>query len=229
MKKLAFQRVLLTSGIFFASAFTLSCGSPDDVNEEQSTTESVQMESASNLRSELQPLDTVSALGLSLTEAQATEWRLTGNGGSLSSGNVVSLFNTYASKFVKYDDRLGVNLNWASSVSGNIQLLRQAGAGEIKYGENVAIGVRDGSKWEYLVYGSQTVGINLTSRTNVPQYNWQMQGGAIGSAVKSGDTVRLLNLTNNHHVVYCKRPTGVNLAWRNNCYNLPIAGRTYKP
>jgi hypothetical protein len=51
MKKLAFQRVLLTSGIFFASAFTLSCGSPDDVNEEQSTTESVQMESASNVSS----------------------------------------------------------------------------------------------------------------------------------------------------------------------------------
>ena len=130
---------------------------------------------------------------------------------------------------MKYDDRLGVNLNWTSSLStNNVRLLRQAGAGAIRYGDIVSVGVQDGSNWEYLVYESQNVGINITSKTNRPQFNWRFEGGTVGAEVGAGTAVRLVNLTNSQAVVYCPRPAGVNLAWRNNCNKTP-AGRIYIP
>lgn len=176
-------------------------------------------------RSELQAIPGTSIV----SEQQATEWEFRGGTGGVGHGQLGTLFNGHHNRFVKYDDRLGVNLNWIESASQNIRFLRELGAGELKYGEKIAIGVKDGGNWEYLFHKSQDIGINLSSRTNVPQYDWRVYGGAVGSAIRFGERVRLRNETNGKFVVYCVRPTGVNLAWRNDCHNVPAAGRVYVP
>jgi hypothetical protein len=210
-----------TTDFLATLALLPACGHQEDAADAAS--ESAQLQ-------EFQRLSAQEIVGAVSIE-DATEWIFRGaaTGTQLFHGGQVQLFNNYHGKYVKYDDRVGVNLNWTGSLpNNNITLLRQAGAGTLRYGDVIAVGVKDGSNWEYLVYASQDFGINITSRKNNPQYNWSLEGGAAGTPVRAGDKVRLHNKTNSHFVVYCTRPVGINLAWRNNCKKTP-AGRVYIP
>lgn len=207
-----------------------SCGHPDDNVTKKEAQAEVQPEGKSEIELLSSDLQTEAMVGEIVSLTQATEWTFSmPQAGILAHGVVTKMFNSHIKSHIKYEDRTGVNLAWlANPPNHNVQLLRQAGAGRLTYGDTLAIGVKDGSNYEYLFYDEQNFGINVSSRKNVPQYNWSLAGKTAGTLVQSGDRVRILNKTNNKFMVYCKRPVGINLAWRETCRHLPT-GRLYVP
>ncbi|HVH43764.1 MAG TPA: hypothetical protein VM925_15525 [Labilithrix sp.] len=161
-----------------------------------------------------------------ISDSDSAEFELGQTDGTLTSGAKTSLFDAKNKGYVQYGKRsLGINLTWSSSEpKGNIEL-HKAGGGVINYGDKVAIRVNNGG---FLKYGSRTVGINLnwvSSNTSQKPYEWEVRGGTPGTPVGKNSPVRLFNTVENDNLVYCRRPTGINLGWAKDCANIPGVGR----
>ena len=156
-----------------------------------------------------------------ISDSSATEWELLPGPGSVASGTAYSLRDSYGGNYLKYGVRdSGINLVWSSSPPSGVSIER-AGGGIINYGEAVAIKVTGGG---YLKYQTRSSGINLVW-SSTPLYEWEVDGGTIGTALPRGTRVRLFNRTTSDNMVYCQRPTGINLAWAKDCTNIPFVGR----
>lgn len=150
---------------------------------------------------------TASAAAVSRTDAQ--QWSLGSRAPSLNVG--YSFKNLVNTSNVRYGERtFGINLVWGS-YSAQWTFMPQAPPnvrdhrrGPLSADAKVAI--YNSTKRAYLVYGSQTWGINLTwSRT--PSYQWK-----VATDPSTGAT-SLYNTVNGDYVVYGERPTGINLRW----------------
>ena len=130
------------------------------------------------------------------------------------SSSYLNLYDTYNSRYVKYESRdWGINLGWSTTQPRNIRFLRAGGAGPLRFGDVIAINIASGG---YVKYGSRTWGINLVW-SSAPAYEWQIEGGTPGQLVYTNQRVRLVNRIEGNGLVYCRRPVGVNLAWQDNC------------
>jgi hypothetical protein len=158
-----------------------------------------------------------------LTDSQEnSEWsaRLACSGDcSLRSGTDFGLKNEYTGSYLFYQERdYGINLGWTSSSAPNFHIIGQGGPGSvIKYGDKVALQPKGHS---FIKYENRRWGINLVWTSNAV-YEWTVEGGAVGTPVKLNTRFGLKNATANDHVVYCTRPTGVNLRWSEDCYQVP--------
>ncbi|MDO8184737.1 hypothetical protein Q5424_07895 [Conexibacter sp. JD483] len=145
-----------------------------------------------------------------VSTTDAAQWSL---GTSRPSVNVSYSFkNLINNSYVDYGKRTwGVDLVWGSS-SAQWTFLPDTGSPNIRDhrrramnpGEKVAI--YNSSTRRYLVYGSQTFGINLTWSSR-PSYQWK-----IGSDPATGNAA-LFNTVENDYVAYGQRPLGINLRW----------------
>ncbi len=145
---------------------------------------------------------------------EAEGWIISGGqGAAVTEGTGINFYNMDQKGYLDYKDRWGANLGWTKGPTGNIEIKRKpgAGTGPLKCGELFAFKVDN----EWIIYGKQNFGINLTSRTKLDDnsYQWKITKCAAGQAVQKGAPVSLTNTKGNDAVVGCKRPAGVNLAW----------------
>jgi len=127
---------------------------------------------------------------------------------SLTGGRYYTLKNDINKSTLGYGSRtFGVDLTWNSA--GKWEFLRKSTSPNVRDhrtpppGEPVAL--YNTAKRQYLNYGSQTWGINLTwSKT--PSYQWKVEFGASGK-------MSLYNTSAGDHVVYGERSQGINLRW----------------
>lgn len=147
------------------------------------------------------------ASAVSPTDAQ--QWSVGGSAPSLNTA--YSFKNLVNNSTVRYGERtFGINLVWGG-YSSQWSFMPQAPAnvrdhrrGPIAAGQKVAI--YNSVKRAYLVYGSQTWGINLTWSSS-PSYQWKVD------ANPSTGATSLFNTATGDYVVYGERPTGINLRW----------------
>lgn len=147
------------------------------------------------------------AAAVSPTDAQ--QWSLNSSRPSVNVS--YSLRNLVNGSSVRYGSRtFGVDLVWGGYASQwsfmpksppNVRDHRRRA---MVPGEPVAI--YDSAKRAYLVYGSQTWGINLTW-SSTPHYDWRVETDA-----RSGAT-SLYNTDARDHLVYGERSFGINLRW----------------
>jgi hypothetical protein len=147
---------------------------------------------------------------------EAEGWILSGGpGAEVGDGTGFNLYNMDQKGYLDYKDRWGANLGWTKSPTSNIELKRKpgAGTGPLKCGETFAFKVDS----EWVIYGKQRFGINLTTRTKLDDsgYQWKITKCTAGQAIAKGAPVSLTNTKENDALVGCKRPAGVNLAWSN--------------
>jgi hypothetical protein len=153
-----------------------------------------------------------------VSNASATEWIFRGVSTTevlpLYPNTALNLFDAHYGNYVKYGSRdYGINLVWGSAPTNNVRFLRAAGSGPLRFGDTIAVHIASGG---YVKYGSRTWGINLVWSSS-PVYEWQVEGGTVGQVVYTNQRVRLVNRTERSGMVYCRRPTGINLAWQDNC------------
>lgn len=126
---------------------------------------------------------------------------------SLTGGRYYNLKNDINKSKVGYGSRwFGVDLEWNGS--GQWEFLRYSADPNVRDhrtpqpGDKLAL--YNTSKRQYLTYGSQTWGINLTwSKT--PSYTWKVQF--------MNGKMSLFNTSANDYVVYGQRSQGINLRW----------------
>ncbi|MDW5598751.1 hypothetical protein VSS74_30610 [Conexibacter stalactiti] len=153
---------------------------------------------------------TLPAAASAVARTDAKQWSLGTRAPSVNVG--YSLKNLINNSYVRYGSRtFGINLVWGSSSSQwsfmpapprpNVRDHRKR---PMVPGEKVA--VYNSSNRSYLVYGSQTWGINL-KWSKTPVYQWRVETDpATGYA-------SLYNSSAGDYVVYGERPQGINLRW----------------
>jgi hypothetical protein len=143
-------------------------------------------------------------------------WKVVGSGSYAVGSQKYSFYNTDQQDYLKYDSRTGANLGWDSKPNLAVKFQRQAGLGPIRCGDKLAMYV--GKEWFY--YGSQTVGINLTSSSALkPEYfQWQFSNCTPGEVIPLNAAVTLKNTVENDSLVGCKRLWGVNLCWADDVF-----------
>lgn len=126
------------------------------------------------------------------------------------------LLNTTILERLKYAEReYGINLVWAQPDPGApaaIRFERANGAsGPIRFGEIVAIAVRDGG---FLRYGEREYGINL-KWSDTPAFEWRLRATAVvaDNPVNTSDIVGLFNTVAGDYLFYDPRRFGINLKW----------------
>ena len=161
----------------------------------------------------------IMATVLSAEAASAREmagWQVRGTGTAIVEGQTYSLYNTDQKLYLQEQDRTGANLGWESSPNKAMKVKRQTGAGPIRCGETFALFVEK----EWVIYGSQTLGINLTTRTQLApdRYQWQFSNCVPGAVIGLNQSVTLKNTVEKDSIVGCKRIWGVNLCWADNVF-----------
>ena len=154
-------------------------------------------------------------------------WKVFGGTNGIFEGFNYSLYNTDQKLYSRYEDRVGANLGWNSNLNNAMKIKRLVSSSEpIKCEEPFALFV--GKEW--FIHGSQTFGINLTSRsslTNPDWYQWRFtKCGAPGTVVQLNTSVALVNSKTNTAVVGCKRIWGVNLCWAEDV--ITFRGKNYR-
>ena len=138
-------------------------------------------------------------------------WMVQGNGSGIIDGQMYTLYNTDQRKSLAYEERRGANFGWKNSNRGAKIQRMSGGSTPLKCGEKFALFIDQ----EWAIYGSQTRGINLTSRTKLNSndyYQWKFSCPS-GQVVPLNDRVTLVNLKANDSLVGCKRVFGVNMCW----------------
>ncbi|MEE9328154.1 MAG: hypothetical protein V3U71_12785 [Cocleimonas sp.] len=134
-------------------------------------------------------------------------------GRPILSGNRYQLTNLLNGRGLKRQKRtIAANLGFGSSSkkSFNMLIKRQAGNGQVRYGDRVALNI---SPYGWLKYKNQSRGINISDDDHRPHYIWTVTGGTRGQKLVSGMPFALYNNTERAEVVYCKRTWGINLGW----------------
>lgn len=129
------------------------------------------------------------------------------------SGNQYRLINSVTESGLKRQKRsVAANLGWLSSGSKafNVRIKRQAGDGQIRYGDVVALELQS---YGWLRYKKQSHGINLSDDDNKPHYIWVVTGGAKGTKFVSGMPFALYNMQAKAEITHCTRTWGIDLGW----------------
>ena len=164
---------------------------------------------------------------LAVTDVAAREmtgWRVVGSGpAGIVEGQRYSLYNLDQRDYLRYRDRSGANLGWSSAANHAMRVKRQSGTGPIKCGEVFALFIEK----EWILYGKQTTGINLTSRTQQTDeaFQWKFGGCQSGQVIGRDQAVTLVNIKGADSVVGCKRVWGVNLCWADT--TVTVRGQNY--
>jgi hypothetical protein len=140
-------------------------------------------------------------------------------GSELASGASFDLQNVVSGSSLTYKRQGsfgGINLGWDTKHGDYVSVVREAGAGSVKYGEPVALRVRRGGDGNYLRYSKRDYGINL-NWSSTPVYEWRVKGGQDGQPVKAGDVIALVSTVEKDSVVYCYRKNGAWLKWSKDC------------
>ena len=176
-------------------------------------------------------------LGINTAKAQLN-WRIQGSSdskeqiklGDKKTGGRYLLLNTTVGENrraipLKYGDKKpGINLIWGAhkekiSETNFVNILRKPGAsGPLKTGEPIALRFEGGG---FLGYGEQTFGINLewysSSTTNVPyEFSFYDESGEKGKIVTTNMLLALCHKEKDF-IIYCDRPTGINIGWDSVC------------
>lgn len=146
----------------------------------------------------------------------AMQWEIKASktGRPILSGNRYQLVNLFNSRGMKRQKRSkAANLGWldTSSSTYNMKIQRQAGNGQVRYGDRIALHM---TPYGWLKYKKQGYGINLSDDDNNPHYIWLVTGGKKGQKLVSGMPFALFNTTEGREMVYCKRTWGINLGWQ---------------
>ncbi len=153
--------------------------------------------------------------------AQEMDWVIVPKGKDVKVGEPVAttkthdydLVNRTNAEAVVYGHRAGDNINlvWGDpDKSDNIRFERaNGGTGPIKFGEPIAINIRQG---KYLVYKGGRWGINL-GWSDSPKAEWRITGGKDGDPVTVGAEVGLFNEVEKDVLMYEARDWGINLKW----------------
>jgi hypothetical protein len=144
-------------------------------------------------------------------------WQVRGVGPSIVEGSTYSLYNTDQDRYLQEQDRDGANLGWEVAPNRAMKIKRQSGVGPLRCGETFALFVEK----EWVVYGAQTTGINLTTRTQLAadRYQWQFSGCVPGAIIGLNQSITLKNTVAKDSVVGCKRVWGINLCWTNTTFS----------
>ncbi len=129
------------------------------------------------------------------------------------SGNQYRLVNAVTEAGLKRQPRtVAANLGWLSKSSNafNVRIKRQAGDGQVRYGDVVALELQN---YGWLRYKKQGHGINLSDDDNKPHYIWIVAGGAKGTKFVSGMPFALYNTTAKAEMTQCTRTWGIDLGW----------------
>jgi hypothetical protein len=130
-----------------------------------------------------------------------------------STGYTFDLINVTKMLRLKYARReYGIDLVWAGPGEPSIRFQRSSASIEpLRYGESIAIGVRNGG---YLRYRAREYGINLVWSTS-PVFEWTLAGDgkAAGDEVGLGDVIGLFNTVASDFLFYDPRRYGIDLKW----------------
>jgi hypothetical protein len=150
-------------------------------------------------------------------------WQVRGVGTSIVEGRTYSLYNTDQERYLQEQDRTGANLGWEVAANHAMKIKRQSGVGPLRCGDTFALFVEK----EWVIYGAQTTGINLTTRTQLAadRYQWQFGNCVPGAIIGLNQSVTLKNTVAKDSVVGCKRIWGVNLCWTDTTFSW--AGKNY--
>lgn len=133
------------------------------------------------------------------------------------SGNQYQLVNLAVEKALKHQKRtIAANLGFqnVSAKNFNVRVQRQAGNGQLRYGDIVALNLRPYGWLRYKKQGSGG-GINLGDDNHKPHYIWKVTGGKNGTKVYSGMPFALYNTSPvKTEVIFCGRVSGIDLGWR---------------
>lgn len=166
---------------------------------------------------------------LGTSDASAVEmmgWRVQGSGAGIVEGQKYSFYNIDQGNYLGYQDRAGGNFGWDRAANNGMMVKRKdPGSGPIKCGEVVAIFIEK----EWMIYGRQDYGINLTSRTKLDRdeyYQWKFSGCPSGQPVPMNGNITLTNTVANDSLVGCKRALGANICWAADVVSL--RGKNYR-
>ena len=145
----------------------------------------------------------------------AMQWSMVAGseGRQVLSGNQYRMVNSVKQAGIKRQKRtIAANLGWLSKGSNdfNVRIKRQAGDGQVRYGEVVALELKS---YGWLRYKKQKAGINLSDDDNKPHYIWVITGGTPGTKLVSGMPFALYNTTERAEITYCNRSMGIDLGW----------------
>lgn len=144
-----------------------------------------------------------------VSRTDAKQW--TAGGASPTLNTSYSFKNLVNNSYVKYGSRtFGINLVWGSS-SAQWTFMPRAPPNTRDHRrrpmvQNEPVAIYNSVKRAYLVYGSQTWGVNLTWSRN-PVYEWRVETDA-----RTG-RASLYNTDARDYVVYGERSFGINLRW----------------
>ena len=151
----------------------------------------------------------VALLALAVVPAAASaanplQWTVNNNAGrQLSAGTEYELVNVGGGSRIGYQSRTGVDLGWTSS-GGNFEFRRGNPRDHRSIRPDEPMAIYNTKTRKYLVYASQTFGINLDWSSS-PLYQWKI--------TQSGSRFSLYNTVIRDYVVYGSRLWGINLVW----------------
>lgn len=155
------------------------------------------------------------------------DWRFSMSGASTGEGvnaaTGLRLFNTVVDDYLKYGERRwGINLVWSNSDSYSVRLEKANPRDhrDVQIGERVALRFQGGG---YVKYGERTWGINLVW-SDTPVLEWEIRRRDASGPVQVGTSYGIYNRRVGDYLVYCERPTGVNLRWLKDCKARTEAG-----
>jgi hypothetical protein len=159
---------------------------------------------------------------------ETREWIATGSCSgrlpcALSHNGAIGLYNNTIKEWLKYGHQdVGINLNWTGLPDSSIRIVRQDGAGPVRYGDQFAVYIQQTENvGKYIKYQSRDDdGINI-GWSDTPAYEWTATGGGAGSPVYFNQPFGLKNVNSNPNseVVYCHRrnPFAAQVRWRKDC------------
>jgi len=151
------------------------------------------------------------------SKLNSMQWTLAAGkvGRPILSGNRYRLVNDVMEAGIKRQKRISdaADLGWLPKTSHafNVMIRRQAGDGQVRYGDVVALEVQS---YGWLRYKKRRSGINLTSDNHTPHYMWIVTGGKRGTKLVSGMPFALYNGTERTEMTYCQRGWGIDLGWQ---------------
>lgn len=146
---------------------------------------------------------------------QTMQWTMKAgsDGRPILSGNQYRLVNAVSKAGLTRQVRtFAANLGWLDQGSNafNVRIKRQAGNGQVRYGDVVALEVQS---YGWLRYKKQNRGINLSDDDNTPHYMWKVTGGTRGTKLVAGMPFALFNTNVRAEMTHCIRTTGIDLGW----------------
>ena len=149
------------------------------------------------------------------SQLRTMQWTLKAgsDGRPILSGNQYRLANQVSMSGIAREKRLSAaNLGWLpqNSTAFNMRIKRQAGDGQVRYGDIVALELHT---YGWLRYKEQSRGINLSDDDNNPHYIWQIKGATKGTKLVAGMPFALYNTRAGSEMTYCVRTYGIDLGW----------------